>query len=162
MAVELKDLPHKAASRKKQHAQLFKKLKKEKTKKVDQLFHEAHEKAFSKINCLDCGNCCRTTGPSFEQKDIARIARHLKLKPSQFVEAYLREDEDRDMVLQKVPCAFLGADNYCSIYDVRPKACREFPHTDRKNMKEILNITSKNIAICPAVFDVVEDMIREI
>ncbi len=31
------------------------------------------------------------------------------------------------------PCPFLGDDNYCSVYEARPKACREYPHTDRKN-----------------------------
>lgn len=45
---------------------------------------------------------------------------------------YLRVDEDNDKVFKSMPCPFLGEDNLCSIYDIRPKACREFPHTDRK------------------------------
>ncbi|WP_372938079.1 YkgJ family cysteine cluster protein, partial [Seonamhaeicola sp.] len=61
-------------------------------------------------------------------------------------------------VLQTVPCTFLGADNYCSIYEVRPKACREFPHTDRKKFQQISNLTLKNVAICPAAFNIVEAM----
>ena len=84
------------------------------------------------------------------------------MKPSQFIDEFLRVDEENDYVLQSVPCTFLGADNYCSIYDVRPKACREFPHTDRKKFQQISNLTLKNVAICPAAFNIVEEMKKAI
>jgi len=93
--------------------------------------HQLHDEVFGCTDCLECANCCSTTGPSFTDKDIGRIAKHLRIKPSKFTEKYLRIDEDKDYVLQQVPCAFLGEDNRCKIYDVRPKACREFPQTDR-------------------------------
>ena len=80
------------------------------------------------------------------------------MKPKAFIAQYLRLDEDRDYVLQEVPCAFLGADNYCSIYDVRPKACREYPHTDRKKFHQITDLTLKNLSICPAAYNIVEAM----
>jgi Fe-S-cluster containining protein len=80
------------------------------------------------------------------------------MKTQQFITQYLRIDEENDYVLQTVPCTFLGEDNYCSIYDVRPKACREFPHTDRKKFQQISNLTLKNVAICPAAFNIVEAM----
>lgn len=80
------------------------------------------------------------------------------MKPAQFEANYLRIDEDNDWVLQLVPCAFLGEDNACSIYDVRPKACREFPHTDRPKIYKIAQHTQKNVAICPAAFSIVEKM----
>ncbi|NND87804.1 MAG: YkgJ family cysteine cluster protein, partial [Flavobacteriaceae bacterium] len=94
--------------------------------------------------------------------DIERIAKHFRMKPKTFIESYLRMDEENDYVLQEVPCAFLGADNYCSIYDVRPKACREFPHTDRRKFHQINNLTLKNVAICPAAFNIVEEMKRRL
>lgn len=138
----------------KENKQLVKKLKKLKPSALDTLVQEAHDKAFSCIDCLECGNCCTTTGPLYTQKDIERISRHLKLKPKDFIDEYLRVDEDDDYVLQSVPCVFLGADNYCSIYEVRPKACREYPHTDRVKQKQLLNLSLKNTEICPAVQDV--------
>jgi Fe-S-cluster containining protein len=113
---------------------------------------------FACTDCLKCANCCTTTGPLFTDKDISRIAKHLRLRPSEFTEKYLRIDEDNDYVLQSVPCTFLGDDNRCSIYDVRPKACREFPHTDRAKQHQILNLTEKNVAVCPAVYEIVERM----
>lgn len=133
-------------------------LKKKDNKTVDDLIHDAHEKAFECVDCLQCGNCCKTTGPLFTQKDIERIAKHLRMKPGDFTQQYLRIDEDRDHVLKEVPCAFLGADNYCSIYDVRPKACREYPHTDRTKQKQILNLNLKNNEICPAVQEVFKEI----
>ena len=117
-----------------------------------------HEEVFACTDCLECANCCSTTGPLFTDKDIGRIARKLRIKPSEFTEKYLRIDEDKDYVLQQVPCAFLGEDNRCSIYDVRPKACREFPHTDRIKQYQILNLTQKNVAVCPAVYEIVEKL----
>jgi Fe-S-cluster containining protein len=84
------------------------------------------------------------------------------MKPQQFIDTYLRLDEENDYVLQSVPCTFLGADNYCSIYEVRPKACREFPHTDRKKFQQISNLTLKNVAICPAAYNIVEAMKKNI
>ena len=80
------------------------------------------------------------------------------LKPSRFIEEYLQVDEDGDHVLKSVPCTFLGADNYCSIYEVRPKACREYPHTNRKKFHQIANLTLQNVAICPAAYNIVERM----
>jgi Fe-S-cluster containining protein len=84
------------------------------------------------------------------------------MKAQQFIETFLRLDEENDYVLQSVPCTFLGADNYCSIYEVRPKACREFPHTDRKKFQQISNLTLKNVAICPAAYNIVEEMKKRI
>ena len=142
----------------KENKKFFQKLKRAKTKVLDQKIHQLHEEVFSCTDCLECANCCSTTGPSFTDKDIGRIAKYLRIKPSEFTEKYLRIDEDKDYVLHQVPCAFLDEDNRCKIYDVRPKACREFPHTDRIKQYQILNLTQKNVAICPAVYHIVEKL----
>ncbi len=66
-------------------------------------------------------------------------------------------DEDGDYVLNQSPCTFLNLEtNKCDIYDIRPLACREYPHTDRKNMHQILGLTQKNMDVCPAVVLIVE------
>lgn len=136
----------------------FDRLKKKTPKNLDYVMQDLHDAEFKKIECLDCANCCKTTGPLFTSADIERISKHLRQKPQQFIEQYLRIDEDKDYVLQTVPCAFLDSDNTCFIYDVRPKACREFPHTDRKKFQQITDITLKNIPICPAAYNIVEEM----
>lgn len=156
----LKQLPQKAKEAENENKKFFAKLKKKPPKHLDSLMQEWHEEEFRRTDCLTCANCCKTTGPLFTDKDIERISKHFRMKPQQFIETYLRIDEDKDYVLQSVPCTFLGADNYCSIYDVRPKACREFPHTDRKKFQQISNLTMKNVAICPAAYNIVEEMKR--
>jgi len=125
-------------------------------KEVDNLFQEAHEEVFACTDCLKCANCCKTTGPLFTSSDIKRISSKLKLSEKEFVQKYLRKDEDNDMVLQKVPCTFLGEDNLCSIYEFRPKACREYPHTDQKDQPSIYHLTLKNASVCPAVSDILD------
>lgn len=162
MQEELEQLPKKAREKHAENKKFFAKLRKRPPKNLDYTMQELHAAEFERTDCLSCGNCCKTTGPLFTHQDINRIAKHLKLKPTQFIQRYLRVDEEDDHVLQQVPCAFLDSDNYCSIYDVRPKACREFPHTDRKKFHQISNLTLKNVAICPAAFRIVEEMKRRI
>lgn len=154
----LEQLPQLAKDKHNENKKFFTKLKKKPPKKLDETMVELHEDEFERTDCLECANCCKTTGPLFTDKDVERIAKFFKIKPQKFEEQYLRRDEEGDLVLQQVPCTFLGADNYCAIYEVRPKACREFPHTDRKKFQQISHLTLKNVAICPAAYNIVEKM----
>ena len=156
--MDLKGLKIKAEKVKKENKSFLLKLKKKPPKNLDNLVEELHDEEFKRINCLDCANCCNTTGPLFTQKDIERISSHLRIKPGAFTEKYLRVDEDNDFVLKKVPCEFLHEDNTCGIYSVRPKACREYPHTDRKKFHQLANITLNNTSVCPAVYNIVEEL----
>jgi Fe-S-cluster containining protein len=158
----LKDLPQRAKDKQKEHKQFFRQLKRKPPKDLDRLMQELHYKEFERTDCLKCANCCKTTGPLFTEKDIARLAKQFKVKPGVFIETYLRVDEEGDYVLRQLPCPFLGADNYCMVYENRPKACREFPHTDRKKFHQISHLTIKNVAICPAAFNIVEEMQRRL
>ena len=134
---------------------VFRKMKQAKPNDLDQKFHKGHEAEFKKMDCLSCANCCKTTSPIFRDADIRRISKHLRIKEGKFISDYLKMDEDQDYVLKSSPCSFLDNDNSCSIYDVRPLACREYPHTDRKNMFQVLEITAENSLICPAVARIV-------
>lgn len=156
--INLDDIKHKATRLKPENKRFFEKLKKKPPKDLDQKFEELHEEAFEHIDCLTCANCCKTTGPLFKQKDIERMASHLRMRPAQFVEQYLHIDEDNDYVLNVLPCPFLGPDNYCSVYEHRPNACREYPHTNQRKMHTIFKETLNNTAICPAVFEIVEKL----
>ena len=162
MQEEINGLPQRAKDKHKEQKKFFSKLKKKPPKDLDRQMQLLHENEFQRTDCLQCANCCKTTGPLFTNRDIERIAKHFRMKPQQFIDQYLQIDEDRDYVLQQLPCPFLGADNYCSIYEVRPKACAEFPHTNRKDFHKISNLTMKNVAICPAAMNIVEEMRRRI
>lgn len=154
----IKQLPTLAKGKHTETKKYFDKLKKKTPKNLDYFMQEIHEEVFEKTDCLKCANCCKTTGPLFTLADIERISKHLRMKTQSFIDMYLKIDEDNDYVLQHLPCSFLDQENHCLIYQVRPKACREFPHTDRKKFQQITALTLKNVAICPAAFEVVEQM----
>lgn len=156
--IDLNQHTERARQKKAQHAKLANRLKKKKPKNLDAVVHDLHEQAFQHIDCLACANCCKSISPIVTDKDIQRIAKHLRMRPAQFVDAYLRLDEENDYVFREQPCPFLGSDNYCSVYEVRPKACREYPHTDRDKFHQILNLSVKNTLICPAVLEVFEGL----
>lgn len=136
----------------------FRKLKKVSPAIVDDAFREAHNQITESFNCLSCANCCKTISPIVTYRDVERMAVILKQKPSEIVERYLKLDNDGDFVFTSSPCPFLTKDNYCKIYEFRPKACREYPHTNRKRMHQILDLTLRNTCYCPVVQKVVEEI----
>lgn len=133
---------------------------KKKLEKMDTTIHALHEKWSQRIDCLSCGNCCRSLGPRITDKDVERMAKALRMKPVSLIEQYLKVDEDGDKVFKSMPCPFLGADNYCAVYESRPKACREYPHTDRKKFYQLIKLSIKNAETCPIVYEVLNETQR--
>ncbi len=119
-----------------------------------------HEEAFSKIDCLKCANCCKNYSPRFKPPDIKRISKHLQMKEGDFIDTYLQRDEEGDYVTRSLPCPFLGNDNYCRIYDVRPSDCERFPYTDEDVILKRPQLTQKNSTFCPIVYYVLEKLVE--
>jgi Fe-S-cluster containining protein len=160
----MSDLLHnwekKSGDRQKIYRRLLEKAEKapKRNRILDQL-PQLHDEAFARIDCLQCANCCKNYSPRFKTPDIKRISRHLKLKESEFIERYLRLDADGDYVVKSTPCPFLGADNYCGIYEVRPSDCERFPYTDEDVLVRRPALTQKNSTFCPIVYYVLEKLI---
>jgi uncharacterized protein len=154
--MDLKSFNKSSANKSPENKKFLQGLKKQDPRKLDDAFHQLHEEVFEEIDCLTCANCCKTTSPIFYQTDIERVAKSLRMRPGDFIEKYLRIDEDKDYVLKSSPCPFLDSENYCRVYEDRPKACREYPHTNRKKVVQILDLTYKNTLVCPAVLEIVE------
>ena len=148
----------KAAANQKQYKQFLKQAGKNKVLKQ---LPDLHEEAFSKVDCLQCGACCKNYSPRFKTPDIKRISKHLNMKESAFIDTYLRLDEEGDYVVKSTPCPFLGADNYCSIYEERPSDCVRFPYTDEDVLLKRPNLTLKNASFCPAVYYVMERLLQQ-
>lgn len=156
IAHEPSQLPRLAREAAAENKRFFEQLKRRKPTDLDQTVARLHDDFFDTYTCQTCANCCKTTSPLFKDKDIDRLAKHLKMKPGEFVEQYLKIDEDKDYVLQQAPCPFLDADNLCLVYENRPTACREYPHTNNRKFHSLLRITLHNTAICPGVYAIVE------
>ncbi|WP_153798047.1 YkgJ family cysteine cluster protein [Foetidibacter luteolus] len=151
--VKLDNWQKRSAEKQKEYKKLLQRADKNKLlKRLPQL----HEEAFEKIDCLSCAACCKNYSPRFKTPDIKRISKHLGMREGNFIETYLRLDDDGDYVVKQSPCPFLGADNFCGIYEVRPSDCERFPYTDEDVLIKRQNITLKNSSFCPIVYYVLE------
>ena len=119
-----------------------------------------NDEAFEKVDCLQCANCCKNFSPRFKTPDVKRISKLLRQRESEFIENYLKVDEEGDYVVSTTPCPFLGADNYCSIYEDRPSDCRRFPYTDEDVIIKRQPLTLKNSTFCPITYYVIEKLIQ--
>jgi hypothetical protein len=119
-----------------------------------------HEEVFSKIDCLECANCCKNHSPRFKQPDIKRIAKRLKVKEGDLVASYLKLDSDGDYVSRMQPCPFLADDNTCNIYDDRPSDCRRYPYTDEDVLLKRVQLTLTNATVCPATHLVLQQLLQ--
>jgi Fe-S-cluster containining protein len=146
-----------AKENQKKYAQFLKRCDQ---RKVIKLLPELHDEVFSKINCLDCGNCCKNHSPRFKQPDIKRISKYLGMKEGDFIQKFLRLDEENDFVNKAQPCQFLQTDNTCEIYDMRPSDCARYPYTDEDVLLKRPVLTLKNAEVCPAVFTILEELTK--
>ncbi|MDO9137818.1 MAG: YkgJ family cysteine cluster protein [Lutibacter sp.] len=163
MEAFLKELPGLAKEKHLETKKYFEKLKKRTPNNLDFVVQELHNSEFKRTDCLTCGNCCKTTSPIFTEKDIQRIAKYVKMKEHQFISTYLERDQDDFYVLKTAPCSFLDLnDNMCTIYDVRPKACNEYPHTNRRKFIQLTDLSMKNTEICPAVYNILEALKKKL
>ncbi|WP_196893937.1 YkgJ family cysteine cluster protein [Aureivirga marina] len=162
MEQRLQELPKLSKEKMVESRKYFARLKKRTPKNLDLIMQDLHEEEFAKTDCLSCANCCKTTSPIFTEKDIQRISKHLRMKEIQFMKNYIERDEDDFYVLKSSPCPFLDNDNECFIYDVRPKACGEYPHTNRRKFIQITDLTLKNTEICPATYEIVENLKKKL
>lgn len=144
----------------KEHRKLYKQfLHRADKRKVLKLLPDLHEEAFSKIDCLQCGRCCKNHSPRFKMPDIKRISKSMQMKETVFIDTYLKMDEEGDYVTQRTPCPFLAEDNTCNIYEDRPTDCARYPYTDEDVFLKRPAITLKNSEVCPAVYYVFEKLI---
>lgn len=121
------------------------------TAKVDTIAKIADEEAFEKINCQNCANCCKQLKPDLEESDIERIATALGIPSIEF-------QKDFDHLTADHQCPFLGKDNLCGIYEIRPLACREFPNTQKLDFIGRIEDHKDNLNYCPATYYVVQRM----
>ncbi|MEI6950173.1 YkgJ family cysteine cluster protein [Paraflavisolibacter sp. H34] len=145
----------------KEHQKQFKQfLQRADKNKVLKQLPRLHDEAVEQTDCLQCAACCKNYSPRFKTPDVKRISKHLRMRESDFIDTYLRVDEDGDFVVKSSPCPFLGADNYCSVYEVRPSDCARFPYTDEDVLIKRQSLTLKNASFCPIVFHVLDRLVQ--
>lgn len=159
MVQDYREILENAKLRQDDYEAFLKKIQSSKSPSQKEIFL-VHEEVVKEINCLKCANCCKTTPALVEESEFDNLAAVIGVSRSKFVKEFVELDEDGDFVLNQSPCRFLKSDNKCSIYEGRPKACREYPHTDDKNFKSYLEMNLENTKICPIVVRVLDRLMN--
>lgn len=122
------------------------------------LVAKADAEVWKEVNCMECANCCKTMTPTFTKADVKRISAHVGMKPKEFMDKWLVKEEDSgDWINTTQPCQFLK-DNMCSIYEVRPVDCAEFPHHNKKPFDLYNDTFTNNLVHCPATLTLVDKL----
>jgi hypothetical protein len=91
------------------------------------------------------------------ESESESISSHLKMTKKHFEEKYIEKSEGGLMIMNTSPCHFLN-DNKCGVYENRFKECRDFPHLHKPNFNDRLFGTLIHYAICPIIFNVIEQL----
>ena len=112
------------------------------------------------IDCTECANCCKVATTALSERDVARLARYLRIPPSRFLGEYTVETQEEGRILRRIAgqgCVFLDG-NLCSVYDARPDICQRYPHLVRGNGSIASRMWSfvGRASYCPIVYNSLE------
>jgi Fe-S-cluster containining protein len=149
-----------AYRKKKKLGAFLKKVAKSRKKGLLKTVAAVDKEVWKEVSCLSCANCCKKMTPTFNRNDISRISRHFNMTSKEFYDKWLTKDDAGDTVNKSTPCQFLGKDNRCTIYSIRPKDCAEFPHFLHKDFRYQARekVYATNMPLCPATLVFVEKL----
>ncbi len=128
---------------------------------VDHKVFALNQLVSKQIDCTKCGNCCRGLLINVEYDDKVKLAAHLGLNEMVFTEKYIETSNGGVSVFNTIPCHFLS-ENKCTVYEARPDGCREFPHLHKPGFNKRLFNVMDSYKRCPIVFNVVEELKKEL
>ena len=114
-----------------------------------------------KIDCRQCGNCCKTLMIEVTQPEAERVAQLLGLESDQFVSENLEKGIGQRMIMNTMPCRFLE-ELSCTIYNERFAGCREFPALHLPGFTARYFTTRMHYGRCPIIFNVLEALKKEL
>jgi uncharacterized protein len=114
-----------------------------------------------KIDCRQCGNCCKTLMIEVTQPEADRVAEVLGVESDQFVAENLEKGIGQRMIMNAIPCRFLE-ELSCTIYADRFAGCREFPALHLPGFTARYFTTRMHYARCPIIFNVLEALKKEL
>jgi len=158
--VYLKTLKKKFDLSRKAFRYFISRLEKKPPQNLHEILDKTEKEVWQQVSCLNCANCCKVMSPTYTAEDIRRISAHLKMKPKEFKEKWLyRDRSNNDWMNKSQPCQFLELKtNMCTIYEVRPADCADFPHFHKRPATDYLYIHKQNIEYCPATMLMIEKL----
>lgn len=161
MKKEYRSWLDKWSSRRKEHEKAFKALARSwKKGDLDRRIQALGEEWSERVDCTQCGACCRSPGPRLLDRDILRLSRETGQKKNAFINTHLRRDDEGDYVFQTLPCPFWDKQGLCLYYDARPGACRDYPHLHQKNQRGRLTPLCLDARVCPIVCRTLLDLLE--
>ena len=124
---------------------------------VDKAVHEINDRITPQIDCTQCGNCCKSLMINITLEEADNLAVQLDISLPILKKKYIEESSQGQLVMNTIPCHFLAGTS-CSIYENRFTECREFPHLHKDNFNSRLFGTLQYYAMCPIIFNVVEEL----
>jgi Fe-S-cluster containining protein len=131
----------------------------------DRILRRIAQDVEEQIDCTACANCCKLATVRLSERDIERLARHLRIPAARFLADYTVESATEGRILRRGAsgCVFLGG-NECTIYEFRPDICQRFPHLVRgqgsiaSRMWEFVD----RACYCPIVYNSLEAFKKEL
>ena len=132
----------------------------------DRILRRIAEGIQEQIDCTACANCCKTSTTAISERDIDRLARHLRISRERFLADYTMPDDEGALSLRFTPeagCVFLEG-NLCSVYEARPDICQRYPHLVRGNGSIASRMWSfvDRASVCPIVYNSLEAFKQEL
>jgi len=162
--MKLQQFKRKTDAQRQELVDFLKKLDDIVPEEMPQLVAEEDGKMWRETDCLSCANCCKKMTPTFTKEDVHRISAHLGMTAQAFRKKWLYKEKDGagDWMNTSIPCQFLGADNKCSIYEVRPLDCAEFPHHHKQPFDSYNDTFTQNLSYCPATYNLVQRLKKRV
>lgn len=132
-----------------------------KAEQIDNAVMELNAEVSARVDCQACGNCCKKLMISILPEERPFFGEHFNMDQQFAAETYLSESPGGNSIMNSMPCIFLKKDS-CTVYENRFTDCRQFPHLDKPGFTKRLWSTLHHYAICPIIFNVVEELKTEV
>jgi len=135
----------------------------------DRILRRIAERIEEQIDCTACANCCKTSTTEVTERDIEKLARHLRMSREQFIAGYTMSGEDEGRPVRNLKfsegsgCVFLEGTR-CSVYAARPAICQRYPHLVRGSGSIASRMWSfvDRATVCPIVYNSLEAFKEEL
>lgn len=158
--IDLKAIAYFASSHQEENDRFSAFIKEFNDQAIDAKVQELDALISPTISCTDCGNCCKSLMVCLNEEEANNLSSHLKMDRPVFDEKFLEKGSNGMMIMNQMPCHFLQ-DNKCTVYEYRFEGCKEFPALHLPHFKRRVFTTFMHYDRCPIIFNVVEQLKKE-
>jgi Fe-S-cluster containining protein len=118
------------------------------------------------VDCRQCANCCKVATTRISERDVEKLARFFRIRLAEFIREYTMETQEEGLILRRdgaQGCVFLSG-NDCTVYEVRPRNCENFPHLVRGEGSLVSRMWDMpdRACYCPIVYNALEAFKSEV